>query len=289
MDKHRLRVRHFLSHFLLLMALVTLLPTIFGILLGYFYNQQDNEEVVRLSSGVIAHARQAINYTTPEANSRELKKLEELYGFPFHLLRAPPPELDQAEQEQLASGEVVFSRASQRLYVPSLEQGVLEIGPISVKGFNMLDWLNDRIELALVWLLFTATVFAALTYLYLRPLWYDLMRLRKTAESLSSGDMGARCGELSSSILGLLRSSFNSMASKLERLIKDRQKMANAMAHEMRTPIARIRFGLAMQDEAATDEKRAQYRTGIERDLRNIEDLISTLMEHGRLNWGESA
>ncbi len=67
----------------------------------------------------------------------------------------------------------------------------------------------------------------------------------------------------------------NDMAVRIEHLFNNNQITLHAMAHELRTPIARLRFALNFLDEAQTKEKYQQYRQDINVDIDELESLIN--------------
>jgi len=123
-------------------------------------------------------------------------------------------------------------------------------------------------HLFLLWFGFFGVPMGVLIYLNLRPHWQSLIALRSTANQLAEGDLSARAATLKSPLFAPLGSVINDMATALERQVETRQALAHAVAHELRTPVARLRFGLSMLDEAEDDDERQQYREGMERDLR---------------------
>lgn len=149
------------------------------------------------------------------------------------------------------------------------------------------NWISEDIEVLLIWMLLSGATLGTLLYVMLRPLWTDLLEVRRTAEMFAEGDFSARARSARSRLFAPLPLAFNSMASRLERQLETRQALSHAIAHEIRTPIARLRFGLTMLEEEEDPIEWKRYRDGMERDMVELEELISTSMEFAKLRRSE--
>ena len=63
-------------------------------------------------------------------------------------------------------------------------------------------------------------------------------------------------------------------------------EMVSAVAHELRTPVARLRFGLEMTAEAQTDEARQKYLAGMDGDIDDLDALVDEMLVYSRLERG---
>ncbi len=125
-------------------------------------------------------------------------------------------------------------------------------------------------------------------------IWRELVALdvkRKTFESITRQIARGRSGGLSKDIpdsngtLKELAYSFDSMSSHIERLLKVQREMTNAISHELRTPIARLRFGLeVMKDEV--DESAAATIEALEGDVEELNTLVDEVLTYGKLEAG---
>jgi two-component system OmpR family sensor kinase len=70
--------------------------------------------------------------------------------------------------------------------------------------------------------------------------------------------------------IGMAAKAFNEMQARLKRYIEDRTAMVGAISHDMRTPLARIRFKL----ERAPDEVKA----AVLGDVEQMEQMISSVL-----------
>src|SRR5690606_40500505 len=59
--------------------------------------------------------------------------------------------------------------------------------------------------------------------------------------------------------------------------------------HELRTPVARLRFGLEMLDAAETAEDRKRFSEGMDGDLNELDRLVDEILTYARLEQGAPA
>jgi two-component system sensor histidine kinase RstB len=124
-------------------------------------------------------------------------------------------------------------------------------------------------------------------------LWRELVSLdvkRKTFESITRQIARGRSGlpqgvPDSTGTLKELAYSFDSMSSHIERLLKVQREMINAISHELRTPIARLRFGLEMvKDEV--DDSVGHTIEALEGDVEELNTLVDEVLTYGKLEGG---
>ncbi len=92
----------------------------------------------------------------------------------------------------------------------------------------------------------------------------------------------------SSGTLKELAYSFDSMSTHIQRLLKVQREMINAISHELRTPIARLRFGLeVLKDDV--DEALEHSITALEFDVEELNTLVDEVLTYGKLEEGTLA
>lgn len=136
-------------------------------------------------------------------------------------------------------------------------------------------------------LAFYCSIFAALT-LWLYPLLIDLKRLRTATQAFGMGDLNVRIRSPRWSYTQDIHAAFNTMASKIERLVSDNKLLSNALSHELKTPLARLRFGFDVLSEEQDADKKQNYIHRINHDLNEMQDIINALLDFARLDMSET-
>ncbi|MCV2401341.1 ATP-binding protein [Marinomonas sp. C2222] len=76
--------------------------------------------------------------------------------------------------------------------------------------------------------------------------------------------------------------SFDSMSSHIERLLKVQKEMIHAISHELRTPIARLRFGLEVMKDEVSDSVGTTINA-LEGDVEELNVLVDEVLTYGQL------
>ncbi|MBV8047364.1 MAG: two-component system sensor histidine kinase RstB [Paludibacterium sp.] len=203
------------------------------------------------------------------------------HRFTFHvkLERESAYDLDDASRAALARGEIVMLE-NNYLFLQKIENSdyVLVAGPLRYLFFlHQLKWF-DYALLALIGL---SLAFPVL--LWMRPHWRDLMTLEQTATRLAHGHFSARARLPESSGVRRVGQAFNRMADSIAELLASKKALTNAVAHELRTPLARLRYRLELLDDADAPAHQAMAR-----DLDEIDRLIEELLLHAKLDRPEA-
>jgi signal transduction histidine kinase len=113
-----------------------------------------------------------------------------------------------------------------------------------------------------------------------RPL-YELTRV---AHDIGQGNMAARATASAQRIdeIGVLSSTFNDMAARLERQLTEQRELLAAVSHELRTPLARIRL---LVEIARQDKPTGATLDDIEREAIEIDTLVGELLASARLEF----
>jgi signal transduction histidine kinase len=117
--------------------------------------------------------------------------------------------------------------------------------------------------------------------LWLWPLVRDLNVLTESAR-LFAADYRKPIKSLDkvTSLRDLARS-FDEMSSRIRDLIQRQKELTGALSHEMRTPLARIKFAIAVTGERANLSSELK---SISQDVQEIEALITTMLDYARLD-----
>jgi len=74
------------------------------------------------------------------------------------------------------------------------------------------------------------------------------------------------------------------MAQRIQSLVADNKILASAVSHDLRTPLARLRFGIDLLDDEQDEKVRAEYQKRLSNDLSAMESLVEVLLEYARLD-----
>lgn len=132
-------------------------------------------------------------------------------------------------------------------------------------------------------LLLAALLSAIVSWILARSLARPLLQLRQTSLALARGRLGSR---LEGKILdrrdevGDLARSFNRMAAEIETQDRSRQRLLRDVAHELRSPLARMQVALELArgpGEAETLEQQPELEL-ISREITRLEKLIAEVL-----------
>jgi two-component system sensor histidine kinase CpxA len=122
--------------------------------------------------------------------------------------------------------------------------------------------------------------------------WYmtkPVARLRAATRQIAAGDLTARAGNPKSrrgdEIAGLVRD-FDSMAERLETLVKAQSRLLNDISHELRSPLARLNVALGLARQRSGPES-ATMLERIELEAGRLNELIGRLLTLARMEDGE--
>lgn len=156
---------------------------------------------------------------------------------------------------------------------PSLNS-LIRIGPVAQQ--------QERFVLRLLPPLFYLSIFVVVG-LWLRPLLSDLNLITAAAQKFAADYREPLSVAKGTSQLTNLASNLDDMSSRLSGLIRSQKELIAALSHEMRTPLARIRFALAVMSNK--DKKDLQEQLDeLGNDVQEIDQLIGTMLSYARLD-----
>ncbi len=152
--------------------------------------------------------------------------------------------------------------------------GVIRLGPFDAPSEG---WLARLLPV-----LFYASILL-IVGLWLRPLLTDLRVLTDASQRFASDyreplDTAHRITQLRS-----LARNLDDMSVRISQLIQGQKEMTAALSHEMRTPLARVRFAVAVL-EGEVDERLHRQLRAVSDDVRQLDELISDMLDYARLD-----
>ena len=109
-----------------------------------------------------------------------------------------------------------------------------------------------------------------------------IRRIASSIAQFGQGDLAIRVHNTRQDEIGQLGRSFNQMAERLQNLIMSERRLLGDISHELRSPLARLKFAIKLARTSA-DGKAALDR--IERDVDRISALVADIVE---INFIES-
>lgn len=140
---------------------------------------------------------------------------------------------------------------------------------------------NDKIKITLTLVFYLGIIFILFIWLY--PLIRDLQALKRGAKVVGNGDLTHRINMPKRSYITEVQDEFNRMANRIETLVSDNEMLGNAVAHDLRTPLARLRFGIEMLQDTVDHSKRKKYENRMNSDINEMEKLVDVLLCYARL------
>ncbi len=126
-------------------------------------------------------------------------------------------------------------------------------------------------------------------YVLAKFLTRPIVRLRAATRKLAAGDLTARAGapnvKRRDEVAGLMRD-FDTMAERLENLVKAQSRLLNDISHELRSPLARLNVALGLARQRSGSESAAMLER-IELEAGRLNELIGRLLTLARLEDGE--
>jgi signal transduction histidine kinase len=131
---------------------------------------------------------------------------------------------------------------------------------------------------ASAWLLGGFLLVASAGYLFSRRISAPLKRFAEAAETLGRDPHAPQMTLKGPAEVGAAAHAFNEMQARLKRYINDRTAMVGAISHDLRTPLARIRFKL----EAAPPKLKASVLSDIDQMEQMIGGVLAFIRDEGQ-------
>jgi len=151
-----------------------------------------------------------------------------------------------------------------------------QLGPLEVTAHAENNHKNTQFKYLI--LAISYLLLAAFIALWTRPIWLDLAKLKQMAGDISSGNLAINSQVNKRSPTAIVVQTFQDMAKRITQLLLEQTQLVNAVSHELRTPMSRLRFSLAMLDNAKPEQVE-----GISSDLQEMETLVDEMLNYSRI------
>lgn len=193
---------------------------------------------------------------------------------------------------------VPMERALSDFFMSSSEKGRLRAGEIAfrdrpgggtvylrrirdTRDALRIEWVGAYEYLALYYTIIVflvTTAMALILWRWTRPLWRDLEALEAATARVGRGDFGVRADVPRSSLLAPIATAFNGMAGRVQALLQSHRDLEHGVAHELRTPLAQLKFDLELARTTDSAAERDGRFDAMERDVVELEELVSELL-----------
>lgn len=142
--------------------------------------------------------------------------------------------------------------------------------------------LHDQGNDVLLTLLFYAGLCVFMGFI-ITPLAKRLSILNDAAQRFAKGDLTTRIKPSHFTYIKDVELTFNRMANQIEKLLDENKLMASSLSHDIRTPVACLRFGLEAAQDCTNEEKRLEYLSRMEQDLDQMESMLKSYLAFATL------
>jgi len=226
-----------------------------------------------------------LGFSAQIANTKEVDRLNKSKELSSHFNQ----ELTYRKNIELALPDALISE----LYLPGglvLEDDL---------GFYLLksspEFIDSHLELRLTKQVITSTkldLFLTLSFyagvcllmwVWLSPLTKRLSILNNASQQFASGNLSARIKISKFTYINDVETAFNRMAAQIQKLIEENKLLASSMSHDIRTPVACLRFGLDAALDTPDNAKKDRYLERMETDLDQMECMLNSYLEFATL------
>jgi two-component system, OmpR family, sensor kinase ParS len=182
--------------------------------------------------------------------------------------------MSASEKERLAGGDIAFRDrpGGGFVYLRRIKDGdrALRIEWVGLYEYQMIYY-------TVILTLMTAAM-CAILWRWTRPLWRDLESLSAATARVGDGDFGVRAAVARDSLLQPIAVAFNVMAGRVQALLQSHRDLEQGVAHELRTPLAQLKFDLELARTSVSEPEREERFVAMERDVSDLDDLVSELL-----------
>lgn len=139
-------------------------------------------------------------------------------------------------------------------------------------------------EPRIVGVLVQLSLTAIMLFLVLLPVRRNLRRLGEATKRLAAGDLSARVGLRGRHEIARLGQLFDRMADELSSLMRNKEELLRAVAHELRIPISRVFYATDLVRSSADPDERAELLYDIDSAMRELKELTEELLTYARLD-----
>ncbi len=241
-----------------------------GLALTFLYARGLAWTLERARADGVFLAHELLAREPPTERAERIRRLRPHFRFDLRLI--PLAEAEARIGHPLTPGHAAphaIDTVAASYFFAFAEGGALTVGPFNPKvprGF---------VPVGFILVVIGFPVLAALVVVRLER---ELLKVERASQALATGELGARV-ENRRGPSSELAASFNEMAERVERLIRSRDELVQAVSHELGSPLSRLRFHLELL--ATTTGRAREERLGaMTRDLDALDQLVGELLAY---------
>ncbi|EMY7794357.1 two-component system sensor histidine kinase RstB [Klebsiella pneumoniae] len=265
----------FVQFYLLLFVCFLVMTMLVGLVYKFTAERAGRQSLDDLMKSSLYLMRSELREIPPRDWSKTLKELDLNLSFDLHIEPIGKFKLSESSMQHLRAGDIV-ALDDQYTFIQRIPRShyVLSVGPVPY-----LYFLHEMRLLDVALMAFIAISLAFPVFIWMRPHWQDMLRIETAAQRFGEGHLSERIHFDSMSSFERLGVAFNQMADNINALIASKKQLIDGIAHELRTPLVRLRYRLEMSENLTEAESQA-----LNRDIGQLEALIEELLTYARLD-----
>ncbi|MBS0908682.1 two-component system sensor histidine kinase RstB [Tatumella sp. JGM118] len=265
----------FIQFYLLLFACFLVMTLLVGLVYKMTAERAGRQSMNDLMASSLYLMRTELREIPPHDWNKTIDNLDLNLSFKLHIEPMSRYTLTPENMRRLRAGEIV-ALDDQYTFLQHIPRShyVLSVGPIPY-----LFYLHQMRLLDIALLAFIGMSLALPVFIWMRPHWKEMQKLERAAQRFGQGDLDSRTHFDNTSSLYRLGIAFNQMAENIKLLVASKKQLIDGIAHELRTPLVRLRYRLEMSDNLTENEAAA-----LNRDISQLEGLIEELLTYARLD-----
>ncbi|ENT7735051.1 two-component system sensor histidine kinase RstB [Salmonella enterica subsp. enterica] len=265
----------FVQFYLLLFVCFLVMTLLVGLVYKFTAERAGRQSLDDLMKSSLYLMRSELREIPPREWGKTLKEMDLNLSFDLRVEPLNHYKLDAATSQRLREGDIV-ALDDQYTFIQRIPRShyVLAVGPVPYLYFLHQMRLLDIALMALI-----AFSLAFPVFIWMRPHWQEMLRLESAAQRFGEGHLTERLHFDNGSSFERLGVAFNQMADNINALIASKKQLIDGIAHELRTPLVRLRYRLEMSENLTPPESQA-----LNRDIGQLEALIEELLTYARLD-----
>ncbi|MBV7403302.1 two-component system sensor histidine kinase RstB [Enterobacter sp. ENT03] len=265
----------FVQFYLLLFVCFLVMTMLVGLVYKFTAERAGRQSLDDLMKSSLYLIRSELREIPPHEWSKTLKEMDLNLSFDMRIEPLNKFSLDASTAQRLREGDIVALDA-EYTFIQRIPRShyVLAVGPVPY-----LFYLHEMRLLDMALLVFIAISLAFPVFIWMRPHWQEMLRIESAAQRFGDGHLTERIHFDRGSSFERLGVAFNQMADNINALIASKKQLIDGIAHELRTPLVRLRYRLEMSDNLSEPERMA-----LNRDIGQLEGLIQELLTYARLD-----